>query len=98
MKIIIAPIVEEQIRDQALYIAKDSIDKALAWETRLRKEINAIGEIPGHAIDEELSKQIGHPIRKKVFERMYLIHYRIIDATVVEILNFRHGMRKPLGE
>jgi plasmid stabilization system protein ParE len=96
LKVIIAPVVREQIRSQVLYIAQDSIDNALAWEDRLRAVMNSIGDMPGHAIDEDASDRLGEPIRKKVFEGTYLIHYRVNDAAAtVEIVNFRHGMRLP---
>jgi plasmid stabilization system protein ParE len=77
-----------------LYIADDSIDNALAWEVRLRAAINGIGDLPGHAIDEEASDRLGEVIRKVVFEGTYLIHYHVDEkAGVVHIINFRHGAR-----
>ena len=92
---IIPPIVQEQIRDQIRYIAQDSIHNALAWEDRLRRAIE-IGDMPGHAIDEDASDRLGFTIRKCVFEKTYLIHYRLSAAlTDVEIVNFRHGIRLP---
>ena len=96
LKVIIAPVVQRQIEAQVLYIAKDSIDNALAWEDRLRIAIENIGTVPGHAIDEVATLRLGYPIRKSVFERTYLIHYRVDDLKqVVEIVNFRHGTRLP---
>jgi len=50
----------------------------------------------GHAVDEDASGRAGEMIRKIVFEKTYLIHYRVIDAAAaVEIVNFRHGARLP---
>jgi len=96
LKVVIPPSVQEQIRDQLLYIAEDSIDNALAWEDRLRASINGIGNMHGHAIDEAASARLGETIRKCVFEKTYLIHYRVNTAAgTVEIVNFRHGSRLP---
>lgn len=79
-----------------MHIAEDSVENAIEWEVRLAKAIKKIGEMAGHAIDEEASERLGYSIRKSVFEKTYLIHYRINRKDrAVEILNFRHGMRLP---
>jgi plasmid stabilization system protein ParE len=91
--------VQQQILEQMFYISQHSIDNALAWENRVRAAIEAIGEVPGHPVDEEASRRAGETIRKVVFERTYLIHYWIDDsANAVEIVNFRHGARVPRVE
>ncbi len=94
---IIAPIVQEQIRAQVLYIARDSIDHALAWEDRLRAAIKAMSGLPfGYAVDEAATTRIGVTVRKMVFEQTYLVHYLVNEASgTVEIVNFRHGARLP---
>lgn len=91
------PVVENLITEQVLYIAEDSIDNALAWEGRLRIAIKAIGDLAqGHAVDQEASDRIGFSVRKMVFERTYLVYYRIDEAAgVVRVINFRHGARLP---
>ena len=99
-RVIIPPVVQEQIRAEVLYIAADSVDVALAWEDRLRSAINAIGDLPGsHAVDQDAATRIGLTVHKMVFERTYLIHYLVNqDAATVEIVNFRHGARLPRKE
>lgn len=96
-RVVIPPVVEEQIRAQLLYIAEDSIDHALAWEDRLRNAIQSIGRLPGgHAVDEAASQRVGETVHKMVFEKTYLIHYRVkANAAMIEIVNFRHGARLP---
>jgi plasmid stabilization system protein ParE len=95
-KVVIPPVVQEQIRAQVLYIARDSIENALNWEDRLLKAIEKIGEMPGHARDEEATIRLGFAVQKDVFEGTYLIHYRTDDQTrTVDLLNFRHGARLP---
>lgn len=96
-RVIISPDVEEQIRAQVLYIARDSIDNALAWEDRLRAQILRLGSLPtGFAIDEGTSARLGEEIHKMVFEKTYLVFYRVNTARrQVELLNFRHGARLP---
>jgi plasmid stabilization system protein ParE len=99
LPVIIPPDVKQQIREQMLYIAQDSIDNALRWEDRLLTAINAIGDMPGHAVDDDASGRLGQNLRKLVFEGTYLIHYRVKEATSAEIVNFRHGSRLPrIGE
>jgi plasmid stabilization system protein ParE len=97
LRVIIPPIVQEQILAQVLYIARDSIDHALAWEDRLRTAINRIGMMPkGNAVDAAASARIGEEVRKMVFERTYLVFYRINEASrSVEVINFRHGAQLP---
>jgi plasmid stabilization system protein ParE len=96
LRVIIPPTVQDQITEQVLYIASDSIDNALAWEQNLRKAIEKIGETHGHAVDEAASNRLGFQVHKVVFDRTYLIHYCIDDvAHVVKIVNFRHGSRLP---
>jgi hypothetical protein len=98
-RIIIAPVVQDQIRTQVLYIARDSIDNALAWESRLCLAIKDISTLPTrNPIDEQASARIGQQVRKLVFERTYLLFYRISqEKRSVDLLNFRHGARLPRG-
>ena len=86
----------DQITEQVFLIARDSIDNALAWESRLRTTIEEIGEIPSQAVDEDASDRLGYTVRKAVFEGTYLIHYWLDEsAGVVRVINFRHGARLP---
>jgi plasmid stabilization system protein ParE len=96
----VSPDAQEQILEQVFYIARDSVDNALAWEVRVRAAMNSIGDAPGHAVDEDASRRAGETIREFVFERTYLIHYRVDEqASLVDIVNFRHGARLPrIGE
>ncbi len=85
---------KNQVLDQVLYIAEDSLGNALAWEARLRDAMNVIGDAPNHAVDEDASDRVGEALRKVVFEGTYLIHYRVSN-TAVEVMWFRHGAMKP---
>ena len=92
----VTDLVHLQIDEQVVYIAKDSVDRALAWEERLLAFIDWLGEFHGHALDEFASEQFGSPVRKVVFEQTYLLHYVIDEgAGVVRVVNFRHGARLP---
>ena len=85
-----------KIREQVHFIARDSIENALAWEDRLLAVIEGLGYFHGHAIDEDARARIGGTTHKLVFENTYLIHYEINDtAGVIEVMNFRHGARQP---
>jgi plasmid stabilization system protein ParE len=72
LAVILAPDVRAEINEQVLYIAADSVDNALAWEDRLMKAIHDLQDFYGYAMDEEASSQLGHPVRKLVFEGTYL--------------------------
>lgn len=90
--VILLPVVENQILDQATYIAEDSIDRALQWEQSLRERILSLGDLPNaHPISEPESRAFGRDIRKTNFGD-YLIFYRVDDAEqVVYVLAFMHG-------
>ena len=94
LTVIVSEEVKEDIRGHVRFIARHSIDNALAWEDRVRAALNSLGEFHGHAVDEDASLRVGLPLRKLVFERTYLIHYRLIDEPeAVEVIGFRHGAR-----
>lgn len=85
-----------QISEQVLYISRDSVDNALAWESRLLSAINELAETHGHAIDAAASERFGTTVRKMVFEKTYLIHYEVNEANrTIDVVQFRHGARRP---
>jgi plasmid stabilization system protein ParE len=96
----IPPVVQDQIRSQVLYIARNSIKNALVWEDRLRAAINNVATLPTrNAVDSAASHRVGQPVRKMVFEKTDLVFYRIREANrEVDILNFRHGARLPQSD
>ncbi len=95
-RLIIAPIVRDQISQQVLFIAHDSIVNALAWEGRLRRAVSALVDFSGYAKDEDATDRLGFVVHKFVFERNYLVHFRVDkSAAIVYVLNFRHGARLP---
>jgi plasmid stabilization system protein ParE len=86
----------ELIAAQVLHIAADSVDNALAWESRLDTAIFNLSDTHGHAVDEGASKRLGVEVRKFVFERTYLVHYTLDKpACIVRVIGFRHGARLP---
>jgi plasmid stabilization system protein ParE len=92
----ILPAVEASICEQVVYIAQDSIDRALAWEVRLRTMIEDLADFHGHAVDHATSRRLGEEVRKVVFEKTYLVYYRIRKVEgLVEVINVRHGARLP---
>lgn len=96
-RVIVAPIVHDQIRAQLLHIARDSIKNALAWEDRVRATIKKLSQYSGYAIDETASARLGYTLRKLVFEGTYLIHFVVEDnQRIVRVVNFRHGARLPV--
>ena len=91
-----APQAEEQIGRQVLHIAEDSVDRALAWELRVRAAIASLADAHGYATDEDATDRLGERVHKLTFEGMYLIHFTADDATgVLTVVNFRHGARLP---
>jgi plasmid stabilization system protein ParE len=94
--VIVSPTVADEVHAQALFISRDSVSRAIAWEDRLLAEINAIGELPADAVDPDASARYGSPLRKRVFEKTYLIHYEILEASAtINVVNLRHGARLP---
>lgn len=93
--VVLLPVVENQILDQALYIAEDSIDRALEWEQSLRERILSLGELPeAHPISEPESRAFGRDIRKTNFGD-YLIFYRVDEEQqAVYILTFMHRAQR----
>ncbi len=99
-RVLIAPIVEDQIRAQAEYIAVDSIDNALEWKASVWSAIQSLGEFPNrHAIDRAASDRMGIVVRKVVIARTYLLFYTVDPAADdIYIINFRHGARQAENE
>jgi len=93
--VVLLPVVENQILEQAMYIAEDSIDRALQWEQSLRERIVSLGELPkAHPISEPESRAFGREIRKSNFGD-YLIFYRVEDKQqAVYILALIHGAQR----
>lgn len=88
--------VQDQITKQVIYIAEDSIERALAWEARLLAAIKKLSHMPGFAVDEEASERLGYVVHKLIFEGTYIVHFEIDRrARIVELVNFRHGARRP---
>jgi plasmid stabilization system protein ParE len=96
-RVLIPQVVQDQIHAQVLYIARDSVNNALAWETRLRAAFKELATLPTrNPVDATASDRIGERVRKMVFERTYLVFYRIRESNrAVDILNFRHGAHLP---
>ncbi len=96
LTVIIPPSVWDQIDQQVLHIAGDSINRALAWETRLRAAIENLGDVFGHATDQDASARLGYAVRKSVFEKTYLIHYWV-DETAGVVRSGQFPPRRPVA-
>jgi plasmid stabilization system protein ParE len=96
-RVTISPYILELIHSHTVYIARDSVANALAWEERLLDAIRAIADAPmASAIDQDGTERIGEEVRKIVFERTFLVHYRVNEQKrLVEVIGFRHGARLP---
>lgn len=94
------PAVEDLVTEQVLFIARHSIDNALAWESRLRAAIRTLADTPMMPIDPDASDRLGRTVRKLVFEKTYLVHFWLDDpVSVIRVIGFRHGGRLPrVGE
>ncbi|MFK7789829.1 MAG: type II toxin-antitoxin system RelE/ParE family toxin [Phycisphaeraceae bacterium] len=94
-RVIVLPAVESQILDQALFIAEDSIDRAIDWEQALREHILSLGDLPKACpISEPESRAFGRDIRKTNFGD-YLLFYRVDDEhQSVYLLTFMHGAQR----
>ena len=90
------PNVEDLIEEQVLYIARHSVDNALAWEARLRLAVRSLVDTPMLSIDPDASQRMSRTVRKLTFEKTYLVHYWLDDAaSIIRVVGFRHGARLP---
>jgi plasmid stabilization system protein ParE len=96
--VLILPVVRAQIEAQVIYIAAHSVTNALAWEDRLPSAIDRIGDTKGYRVNQQLTDGAGETIRTYVFERTYLIHYRVVRDELIEGISFRHGARLSDGK
>lgn len=88
--------VQTWIFNQVLYIANDSVDNALNWESRIRATLDTLGGFHGHAVGEDASDRSRRVLRKTVFEGTYLIHYHVDEAAgEIIIAGIRHGAMLP---
>jgi len=96
-KLRLSPDIAAAIDAQVVWIARESIDRALGWERRLSKAIDGARTWPGtHPIDNAASARIGRLAHKLVFERNYLIVYAIDESTTaIELVGFRHVAKQP---
>lgn len=96
-RVVIPASVQNAILESALFIAEDSVERALNWETELREQILSLGDAPkAFRIDETLSARLGHEIRRRPFGH-YVIFYHV-DASkqAVVIEHFRHAAQDEL--
>ena len=87
--------VQDQIREQVLFIAQHSPRNAVRWESRLRAAILSIGDLPAHTSDPAATGHQDRDTCKYVFEKTYLIYYEVDAAkNTATLVNFRHGARR----
>ncbi len=71
------------------------VNNALVWEARLRLAIGSLVDTPMLSVDPDASARMSRTVRKLVFEKAYLVHYWLDDATnVIRVIGFRHGARQ----
>ena len=88
--------VKRQIAEIVAFIADDDEDRALAWESRPMDALRGLGRFHGHAMDREASDRLGQTVQRLVFERAYLVHYQVDEASLaVDVKNIRHEKRLP---
>ncbi|MEM1098101.1 MAG: type II toxin-antitoxin system RelE/ParE family toxin [Planctomycetota bacterium] len=92
----IPPYVENQILDQALYIARDSVEQALLWADGIQSKIKGLGEMPhASSVDTDASVRAGHEVRRRAIGN-YLVFYFVDEENGVVVMEgFRHGARQP---
>ena len=96
LTVIVSPLVHDQVLERAWVIAEHSIANAIEWQDRVRKALDGLGDRLGHAVDEQATRRLGRRTYRLVFERTYLIFYRIDPtASQLGVFFFRHGAREP---
>jgi plasmid stabilization system protein ParE len=96
--VLLTPTVENQILDEALFISNDSVQRAVAWDARVRTTLRRhLGDAPfAYALDERATTRLGREVHRYVFEKTFMVRYTIDDSSdTVTIFDFRHGARQP---
>ncbi len=96
-----SPGVEALILDQALHLRSEGAGEAvvLGWLTGLYGLLETLRDYPRLYPKAELvSSSIGYEVRR-LNHGAYAAFYRVHDdRRAVEVVDFRHGRRRPLGE
>jgi plasmid stabilization system protein ParE len=94
-KLEVAPIVVEEIREIALFIAQDSVVEALKWADYVEEKIQSLASLPFHCPVAEESQHFPYEIHHLIIGN-YRVLFRIDDKTV-KVLHVRSGRmaRKP---
>lgn len=90
MRVDLTPAARADLKEIALYIARDSPAAAKAWVRRLRLRAKAIGDAP-HA--GRIVPELDDPAIREVLLGAYRIVYRVHDRRV-EVLAIFEGHRR----
>lgn len=97
-RITFGPGVNALIFEQARYLCSEGAGKPVVidWLARLYDKVDALRDHPRLYPKAELvSKALGYEVRR-LNHGEYAVFYRVDDhRRVVEILDFRHGRRRP---
>ena len=95
----IAADVQNAILEQAMFIASDSVDRALVWKDQLQLRIEKLEHMPtAYPVSELESVRVGFEVRKLNFGD-YLIYFRVLEVEgEVIVVGLRHGAMMPPGE
>jgi plasmid stabilization system protein ParE len=91
--------VESRLYDYALYIARDSPARAVAWVDDVIRQMELMVDMPrAHPVAEEESEMLEFEVRKMVLGS-YLAFYRVDDSDACVILvDFRHAAQLPRSD
>ncbi len=86
------------VQAHATHIAVDqqSPVNSARWLARVLDAVRTLQFMPERfAVDQRQSADLGHEVRRLVFERTYLLFYAIDDVRQhVNVVVFRHGARR----
>lgn len=88
-RVVIPPIVEDKIREQALFIAKDKPAVALEWYGHIFEKIDTLESMPDRCPEAPEGPYVLYTLRHLLIGE-YRVLFRVVDESV-RILDFKGG-------
>ncbi len=88
-QVVIPPVVEDKIREQALFIAEDKPAVALDWYGHIFEKIDTLESMPERCPEAPESPYVRYTLRHLIIGE-YRVLFRVVENSV-RILDFKSG-------
>lgn len=88
-QVVIPPVVEDKIREQALFIAEDKPAVALEWYGQIFEKIDTLESMPDRCPEAPESPYVRYTLRHLLIGE-YRVLFRVVENSV-RILDFKSG-------